>query len=102
MTATSAIGGMVVQHALDLGRVHVLAAGDHHVLHAVGDEQEAVVVEVADVAGVEPALGVDGGAGGLGLVPVALHDVRAAGAHLALGARLVEHLARRRRRGAPR
>ena len=44
------------QRLLDLGRVHVEAAGDDHVLGPVDDEQEAVVVEVADVAGVVPAV----------------------------------------------
>ena len=44
------------QRLLDLGRVHVEAAGDDHVLQAVDDEQVAVVVEVADVARVVPAV----------------------------------------------
>ena len=44
------------QRLLDLGRVDVEAAGDDHVLGPVDDEQEAVVVEVADVAGVVPAV----------------------------------------------
>ena len=48
------------QRLLDLGRVDVEAAGDVHVLEPVGDGQVAVLVEGADVAGVQPAVGVDG------------------------------------------
>ena len=48
--------GMGHQHVLDLGRVHVLAAGHDHVLHPVVDVEVAVVVEVAGVAGAEPAV----------------------------------------------
>ena len=57
MTATSATSGCFVEHVLDLGRVHVLAAGHDHVLDPVVQEQEAVVVAVAGVAGLEPAVG---------------------------------------------
>ena len=56
MTAQSCDGGVRHQRLLDLGRVHVEAAGDDHVLGPVDDEQEVVVVEVADVAGVVPAV----------------------------------------------
>ena len=48
---------MLVQHALDLGTGDVLAAGDDHVLEPVDDEQVAVLVPNADVAGVKPAAG---------------------------------------------
>ena len=40
---------------LDLDRVDVLAAGDDHVLLAVDERDVAVVVDLAEVAGVEPA-----------------------------------------------
>jgi hypothetical protein len=54
------------EHRLDLGRVDVDAAGDDEVGAAVGEEQPAVVVEVADVAeGVPLAL-----VGALGLALV--------------------------------
>ena len=46
--------------------------------------QEALVVDLADVAGVEPAVRVDHLGGGLRSVPVALHDVRALGEDLAV------------------
>ena len=75
--------GVVHEPLLDLDAVDVLAAPDDHVLLAVGDEEEAVLVEVADVAGVQPAVGVDGLGGGLGLVPVAGHEDRAGDADLA-------------------
>ena len=40
---------------LDLDGVHVLAAGDDHVLHPIDEEEVALLVEVAGVAGVVPA-----------------------------------------------
>ena len=68
--------GMLDEAVLDLDAVDVLAAADDHVLGPVGDEQVAVVVEVADVAGVQPAVD-DRRRRRLGLVPVARHDDRA-------------------------
>ena len=56
ITAASAIVGMLDEAVLDLDAVDVLAAPDDHVLGPVGDEEEAVVVDVADVAGVQPAV----------------------------------------------
>ena len=56
--------GVGQQGLLDLGRVDVEPAGDDHVLEPVDDVQVAVVVQVADVAGVMPA--VPGGLGGRG------------------------------------
>ena len=47
------------------------------VLGPVDQEQEALVVDQRDVAGVEPAVVVDAAAGGLGVVPVALEHVGA-------------------------
>ena len=47
---------MAEQRVLDFGRIDVLAAGDDHVLHAVVDVEVAVRVEIAGVAGVEPAV----------------------------------------------
>ena len=44
------------QAAFDLDRRDVLAAGDDHVVDPPGDEQVAVAVEVAGVAGEIPAL----------------------------------------------
>ena len=70
-----------VEGLLDLGAVHVLAAGDDHVLRAVEQEQVAVVVEAAHVAGPVPAVA-QHRRGLLRLVPVAGHDVRALHGHL--------------------
>ena len=46
-----------VQHVLDLARVHVVPAADDELLLAADDEQEPVLVEIAEVTGVEPAAG---------------------------------------------
>ena len=51
--------GMLEDRVLDLGRVHVEPADDEHVLLAVGDLEVAALVHHADVAGVQPAVGVD-------------------------------------------
>ena len=58
--------GVFVEHALDLGGGDVLPAGDDHVLLAVLDVEEAVLVEPADVAGPEPAVD-EGALRGLGV-----------------------------------
>ena len=42
--------GHGMQHRLDLGRVDVDAAGNHHVALAVADEDIAVGIDVADIA----------------------------------------------------
>ena len=47
------------EQLLDLGRADVLAAADDDVLLAVDDREEPVVVDHADVAGLEPAVGVE-------------------------------------------
>ena len=61
----------VLQHR----RGDVLAAGgDDDLLLAPGDLQVAVVVELAQVAGVEPAVGVEHLGGGRLVVPVPLED----------------------------
>src|SRR5439155_14709203 len=61
------------QHALELGGVDVLAAGDDHVLDPVADVEEAVRVDVAGVTGVEPAIP-HHDRGVLGPPPVAGHE----------------------------
>ena len=47
---------MRVEHLLDLARIDVVAVADDHVLEPVDEEQVAVVVDVAEVAGREPAV----------------------------------------------
>ena len=76
---------MVREHAFDLGRAHVDAAGDDEILHAVDDPHPAVVVDRADVAGVEPTVGVERFRGPGRIEPVAAHHHRAAHEDLAVG-----------------
>ena len=72
-------GGVQVDDALDFGAVDVLSAAQDHVLLAVADVEEAVLVDLGDVAGSEPAV-LDRLRGRLRTVPVAadvhrrLHD----------------------------
>jgi len=47
---------MAVEHLLHLTRVDVVTAADDQVLQAVDDEEEAVLVDIAEVTGGEPAL----------------------------------------------
>src|ERR1700682_4206240 len=70
------------QHVLDLARIDVLAAADDHVLLAVDEEEEAVLVAVPDVPRVEPTVE-QRLRRGIGTVEVAPHDVRTAHAELA-------------------
>ena len=79
---------MAVEELLDLARIDVLAAADHHVLDPAGDREIAVLVHHRDVAGVHPPVAVDGLRGLLGVVPVAGHHTVAAGAQLPRGAAL--------------
>jgi hypothetical protein len=55
-TAASATAGVLAQHRFEVARVDVEAARDHHVLLAVEQDQEAIGVEAADVAGADEAL----------------------------------------------
>ena len=75
---------VLVDGRLDLAAVHVLAAAQHHVLGAVDDVHEAVLVDAGDVAGVEPPV-TDRVGGGLGPVQVALDHHGTAHAQLADG-----------------
>src|SRR3546814_16964238 len=62
--------------------MHAVCASLDHVAAAAGEPQETVGIEVAEVAGAQPA--VDQGRGGrFRGVPVAGHDVVAAGTDLA-------------------
>jgi hypothetical protein len=71
-TCTSCHLGVAEQELLDLARVDVLAAADHHVLHAADDVAVALGVQRGQVAGVHPAVAHRLG-GALGVAPVALH-----------------------------
>src|ERR1700733_14117568 len=72
--------GVAIQELLDLARVHVLAAADHHVLDAADDVAVAVSVHRGEVAGMHPAGRVDRLGCALLVVPVAEHHRIAAGA----------------------
>src|SRR3989449_4792073 len=62
------------------------AGSDDEVLLSVGDEEKAVVVDPADVAGMEPSLGLEDLAARLGLLEIpAGRDVAAAGQDLSVG-----------------
>ena len=73
------------QHGLDLARVDVLPAPDDHLLEPARDPAVAALVHRPQVAGVQPAVGVDRRGGGLRVAQVAVHDEVAAGADLADG-----------------
>src|SRR6202012_5700111 len=76
----------VLQHeALDLGRMRIEPANDEHVLFTPVDLQPAGLVEIAQVAGVQAAVGVARLRGGLRVLQVALADAVAADQYLAVG-----------------
>ena len=75
---------------LQVLRIVVDAANDDHVLDAPGDEELARVVEKPEIAGAKPALlgfpfdaRAEGRGGGLGVLPIALGDIRAGNPDLA-------------------
>ena len=70
ITATSRTPRVAREHVLDLERMDVLAARDDHVVEPAVDPEVAVLVEVAGVAGVVPAVA-DRLRVGVGPVPVA-------------------------------
>src|SRR3546814_18801130 len=69
---------MAEDRAFDLGRIDIFAAGDDHVLHPVVDEEIAVRVEIARVAGANPAIVGHSRRGRIGQVPISQHIVRRA------------------------
>jgi hypothetical protein len=52
-------GGVLVEHFLDLARIHVVAATDDQLLLAIDDEEVSIFVDAFDVTAVEPAVVVD-------------------------------------------
>jgi hypothetical protein len=75
------------EHGLELGRGHLVALVLDQLLDAVDHGVAAVLVDDRDVAGVQPALVVEGVGGGGRVVQVALHHLRAAHPQLAALAR---------------
>ena len=74
---------MAHHHLFDFVGVYVEARHDDHVFLAVDDAGKAIRVDHGNVTGLEPAFGVQCLGRGLGLLPVALHDLRALDAQLA-------------------
>ena len=74
---------MTKQQFLEFARIDVLAATDDHVLQATLDRAIAARVHRAEIAGMQPALGIDRGGGRFRHFEIAKHDVIAAGAKLA-------------------
>ena len=64
------------QHALNFGGVNVLATADNHILDAILDTDEALVVHDGHIASMQPAI-FNGLCGGLRTIPVLHHDVLA-------------------------
>ena len=52
--------GVAQQRGLDMRTGDILTTADHHVLAAAVDEEVTVIVEVPQIAGVQPAVGIDG------------------------------------------
>ena len=69
---------MVEDDGFDFGAIDVFAARDDHVLQPIQDKEIPVCVLIADVSGTKEA-SPEGGRRILRIVPVAAHDVWAAG-----------------------
>ena len=65
---------MLVQHRFDLSGIHVEAGADDQLLGAA-DDVENVAVEPCEVAGVEPAIGVDHCRSPFGVPVIAAHHI---------------------------
>ena len=75
--------GVRVEEFLNLAWIDVLAAPDHHVLHSSDDVAVTLGVKRRQIAGMHPAVGVNGLGRLVGVVPVALHHRVAPGAEFA-------------------
>ena len=75
---------MLKQCILDLGREVVLAAPNDHLLHTARDFQIAARVHRAQIASVQPAIGVNRCCGCFGIIVVFQHQQIAADTDLAL------------------
>jgi hypothetical protein len=67
--------GAGVDLRLDFGAGDILPAADDDVLLAVDDEEITVLVDIADVAGADVAVGGEGSFGRFGVLPIAF-DIR--------------------------
>ena len=79
------VGDLVVrqEQRLELGGRHLVALVLDQLLHPVDDREDTLVGDGGDVARVQVALVVEGDRGGLGVVEVAGHHVRALDPQLA-------------------
>ena len=79
---------IAVDDVFQLARIDVVAGGDDHALHALREEDEAVLVHLAEIARVEPDAAVFVAAERVGrffgIIDVAQHDGRARDADFAL------------------
>ena len=75
---------MLHHQRFDLRGIDVVPAAQDDVLLAAGDAQIALVIHPANVAGHEPAGGVEGGFGDVLIVEITEHEARAAPADLAI------------------
>src|SRR6516225_4200506 len=65
-----------VDLALHLLGIDVVAAADDEILAAAQDMDIAALIDLAEIAGDEEAVGTELGRGLLGIAPIALEDVR--------------------------
>src|SRR6267378_6351039 len=75
--------GMTEQQFLEFARIDVLTAANDHVLQSSLDRAVTPAIHRAEVAGMQPALGVDGSLGGRFVLKITMHDVIAACTYLA-------------------
>src|SRR5437660_1600737 len=73
---------MRVNHGLDFAGVNVLPAGDDHVLQTIENVEVSVCILIADIAGAKEAVP-ECTLCLVRVVPIATHDIRAAGDQLA-------------------
>src|SRR5262245_23165534 len=71
--------GPAVKELLDLARVYIFAAANDHVFGTAGDVEASVGPHGSQIAGVQPAFGINGAGGGFGFAVVAFHHQIAAG-----------------------
>lgn len=75
--------GVSEKEFLDLSRVDVFATADEHVLDPASDCHVTILIHRSEVAGMHPAVLIDGFGGLLRVVPVTLRHRVTAGKHLA-------------------
>ena len=79
-------GFVLNQQGLELGGRHLKALDLDELFEPVHDVGVAVGVDAGDVASVQPAVGVNGGGGGFGVLQIALHHLGTGDPQLALAA----------------